>query len=95
MDSDRKQKTDTDPLHVPIQTEDVEDAVGVHLGGIQAVDHDDGGVCVGAVLAGGRGRGSVAGAVASPAPPSHRGTHPAALVRRGAVALVVAMVTAS
>lgn len=82
-------------LHVPVEAEDVEDAVAVHLGLIQAVDHEDGAVGVGAVLRGGRGRRRVPvlGAVpaGSPAVPPHRRAHPSPFVvgRRGAVALVV------
>jgi len=80
------------PLHVAIETEDVEDPVGVHLRRLQAVHHDNGGVGVGAVLAGRGRRGAIAGPVASPAAAPHGRSHAAALVGRGAVALVVAMV---
>lgn len=44
----------TYPLHVAVQTENVEDSVGIHLGWVEAVHHDDWRLCVGAVLSRGR-----------------------------------------
>lgn len=84
---------DTDPLHVSIETEDIEDTVGVHLGWVQSIQHDDWRLSVAAVLSRRRGRRSVAGPVASPPAASHRGTHAPTLVGRRSIALVVAMVT--
>lgn len=86
---------DTDPLYVAVQTEDVEDAVCVHLQRFQPVNHDDRRISVSAVLARRRWRRSVARAVAPPPAPSHRRTHAATLIGRRAIALVVAVVTAS
>lgn len=86
---------DTDPLYVAVKAKDVEDAVGVHLDGLQAVQHDNWRLGMAAVLAGGRGRGPVARPVASAAAPSHWWTHAATLVGRGTVALIVAMVAAA
>lgn len=87
--------TGTDPLHVSIETEDVEDPVCVHLSRVEPVGHDHRRVCVGAVLPGRRRRGPVARPVAPPPAAPQGGAHAAALVRRGPVALLVAMVTAS
>lgn len=85
----------TDPLHVSIETEDIEDAVGVHLGWVQSIQHDDWRLSVAAVLSRRRGRRSVAGPVASPPAASHRWTHSATLIGRRSIALVIAMVTTS
>ena len=84
----------THPLHVAVETEDVEHPVCVDLRGLQAVHHDNGGVRVGAVL---RGRGAVSRpkTLASTTAP-HGGPHAASLVVRGGpVALVVVAMIAS
>lgn len=88
-------KTGTDPLYVPIETEDVEDAVGIHLDRVQPVHHDNRRISMCAVLARRRGRRSVAWTVASPSTPSHWWTHTTTFVGRGSVAFIVTMVTAS
>lgn len=90
-----KKKTGTDPLYVPIETEDVEDAVGIHLDRVQPVHHDNRRISMCAVLARRRGRRSVAWTVASPSTPSHWWTHTTTFVGRGSVAFIVTMVTAS
>ena len=96
MELPHSQKTDTDPLYVAIETEDVEDPVGVHLDGLQSVQHYDRGLSVAPVLPRRRGRGSVVWPVVGPpSTPSHWWTHAATLIGRGSVALVVAMVTTS
>ena len=83
----------THPLDIAIETEDIEDSVCIHLESLQAVHHDNGGVCVSTVLARGRGRGSIAwGTVAAaPTTPSHWWAHTASLVGRWAIALVVSV----
>lgn len=85
----------THPLHVAVQTEDVEDPVGVHLHGIQSVHHDHGRLGVGAVLPGRRGRGSITWPVTPCTTSSHWWTHAAAFVGRRTITLIVAMVTTS
>lgn len=96
LDRVRKlQRSFTDPLHVSIETEDVEDPVCVHLGRVEPVSHNDRRVGVGAVFAGRWRRRPVTRPVAPAAAPPHRGAHPTALIGRGPVALLVAMVTAS
>lgn len=91
-DQHRRRLPDADPLHVAIETEDVEDAVCVHLLGVQAVQHDHRRLCVAAVLPRRRGRGPVAGPVAPSTAASHRRTHAATFIP---VALVITMVTTS
>lgn len=91
----RSYKTGTDPLYVPIEAEDVEDAVSIHLDRVQPIHHDNRRIGMCAVLAGRRGRRSVAWTVASPSTPSHWWTHTATFVGRGSVALIVTMVTTS
>lgn len=88
-------QTNMYPLYVAIETEDIEDTVGVHLDRVQSVHHDHRRVGVGTIFARRRWRGSVARPVASSSAPSHRRTHPATLVGWGPVALVIAVVTAT
>lgn len=47
-------RTSTYPLHVAVQTENVEDAVSIHLGWIKTIHHDDWRLCMRAVLPRGR-----------------------------------------
>lgn len=85
--------SDTDPLHIAIETEDVEDPVCVHLQRVQSIQHDNGRLSVAAILARRRGRGSVAWPVASPTTPSHWWTHATTFIGRRSIALIIAMVT--
>lgn len=85
----------TDPLHVAIETKDIEDPVGVHLQGIQSINHDNGRLCMGTILPRRRGRGSITWPIASSTAPPHWWTHAAAFVGWRAIALIIAMVTTS
>ncbi len=87
--------SDTDPLHVAIETEDIEDTVCVHLVRVQSVQHDNWRLRMATILARRRGRRSIAWPIASSSTPSHWWTHAATLIGWGSVALVVAMVTTS
>ncbi len=87
--------SDTDPLYVAIETEDVEDTVCVHLDGVQSVHHDNRRLSMAAVLARGRRRGSVAWPVVSSSTASHWVTHAATLIGRRSKALIISVVTTS
>lgn len=82
----------THPLHVAIETEDIEDAVCVHLLRVQAIQHDNGRLGVAAILSGRRGRGPITRSIASSTTSSHWWTHAATFI---SIALIVSMVTAS
>lgn len=83
------------PLHIAVQTEDVEDPVSVHLHGVQAIHHDNGRLGVGAVLPGRRRRGSVTRPVTPRTTSSHWWAHSAAFVGWRTITLIIAMVTTS
>lgn len=74
------QRSGTHLLHIPVQAEDIEDPVAVHLGLVQAVDHQHGAVGMGAEFRGWRRwRGvTILGAIPawSPVAATHRWAHP-------------------
>lgn len=82
----------THPLHIAIEAEDIEDAVCVHLLGVQAVQHDHRRLGMASILSGRRGRGPITRSIASATTSSHWWTHAATFV---SIALIVSMVTAA
>lgn len=91
----KQRDTDTNPLYIAIETEDIEDTVGIHLEGIQSIHHDHWRVSVGTILARWRGRWPIAWPVASSPSPSHWWPHTPTFIGWGSVALIVAVVTTS
>lgn len=88
----RSLQLNTHPLHVAIETKDIEDAVCVHLLGVQAVQHDDRRLSVATILSRRRGRGPITRSIASSTTSSHWWTHAATFI---SIALIISMVTTS
>lgn len=88
----RSLQLNTHPLHIAIETEDIEDAVCVHLLGVQAVQHDNRRLSMATILSRRRGRGPITRSIASSPTSSHWWTHAATFI---SIALIITMVTTS